>query len=322
MIKSFRLAGGLLLAAVAAVLPLAGFSEVGAAEEAAAPPKIWIQISPVSEKVKLKPDKKVNRQVRVSNIGDEAFDFKVYADGYSAQDVSYDPIFDKESNYSLVADWIKFEKTEYKNLQPKQTVEVSYQIDAPKDLPDGGQYAVIFAETSDDGAVDQSVGMKTTSRVGTLIFADLGGKTRRTGEVAEFNQPFWSESPLRSMTVVKNTGNIDFSVKFSSTISTLFGRELASNTSENSILPETSRGIANVWEDSPFFGIFNIKNTVDFIDGTKLDETKTVLIGPIWLWITIYVIFLLTLILIMIIIVLKVRKGNNKKSKKPKKESK
>jgi hypothetical protein len=318
VIKPVRFAVGLLTLAGALFLPFVSTAPVSADEETATIPKIWIQISPVSEKIKLKPDKKIKRQISVSNVGGEPFDFRVYAESYSAKDLSYDPIFDQASDYNLIVDWIKFDKTEYKALKPGESINIPYYVDTPKDMPGGGQYAVVFAETDNNSTGSEGIAMKTVSRVGCLVFADLGGETRNSGEISSFEQLFLLEAPLKSEAVIKNTGNIDFAAKFSTTVTTLFGREIINVTSENSILPETSRKLTNTWTEAPFFGIFNVKNTINFIDGTKLDETKTVLLGPLWLWITVYIIFLLTLVVIMLIIALKVRKGNKKQKRNKK----
>lgn len=305
IIKGF----GLFVAAAAvAVLP---FLPVAAEDEAT--PATWIQISPVSERVSLSCEQSHEGKFKVSNIGSEAFDFDVYASPYGVADLSYDPIFDTDTNYTQLASWVSFDQKSYTGLAPGASIEVSYHINVPADCPGGGQYAVLFAQTVPKGDIEGSgMGLQTVSRVGELIFANMGGDTRKTGEFVSFDQNWWTDEKITSSTVVKNDGNVDFAVNQVFTVSNLFGQEMYNNTTDKSILPETSREMVQTWEETPFVGLFNVTNQTTFLGESPVNETKLVLVAPIWLIIAFSTVFCLIIILIVVIIVRKVR---NKKQK-------
>jgi hypothetical protein len=273
-------------------------------------PSTWIQISPVSSRLDLSPGQQHDGTIKVVNVGADSFDFKVYANAYGVTDLDYEPVFGETGTYSRLADWISFEKTEYQALEPNQTLEVPYTITVPEDSPGGGQYAVIFAETKNPENQNISgAAISTVSRVGSLVFANLGGDARSVGELVSFEQPFWQSGPVKSETIIKNSGNVDFVTHQEFTVSTLFGKEVYSNSADKFVLPETSRRLTQEWAETPAIGLFMVANQVDFLSGGQINDSKLVLVGPLWAIITICVILLLILILIVLIIVRKVKKG-------------
>lgn len=299
---------GLFVAALAvAAIP---FLQVGAEEGET--PATWIQISPVSERISLSCDQKHDGTFKVSNIGSEAFDFEVYANTYGVQDMSYDPVFDKETVYTQLSGWISFDQKSYQNLEPGKSVDVPYHISVPTDCPGGGQYAVLFAQTVPKDDIKSGMGLQTVSRVGELVFANMGGETRKTGDFINFEQNWWTDGKVESSTVIKNTGNVDFAVNQKFTVTSLFGEELYTNTIDKSVLPETSRELKQTWEDTPFVGLFNVTNQTTYLGETPVNETKIVLVAPIWLIVAFSTVLCLIIALIVVIIVKKVR---NKKQK-------
>ncbi|MDL2327931.1 hypothetical protein LJC64_04725 [Ruminococcaceae bacterium OttesenSCG-928-A11] len=300
---------GLLISAMAVVvLP---FLPVAAEDEAT--PATWIQISPVSERINLGCEQEHDGKFKVSNIGSEAFDFEVYANSYGVSDMSYDPIFDKETTYTQLSGWISFGQKTYDALAPGESVEVPYHISVPANCPGGGQYAVLFAQTIPKGEITGGMGLQTVSRVGELIFANMGGETQKTGEFISFEQNWWTDGKITSTTVIKNTGNVDFAVNQTFTVKNLFGKEMYTSTPNKSVLPETSREMVQTWEETPMIGLFNVTNQTSFIGQTPVNETKLVLVAPLWFIIAFSTVFCLILILIVVIIVTAVRNRKNKK---------
>ena len=278
------------------------------AEESDEKPATWIQISPVSERVNIECGQKFDGTFQVSNIGGEAFDFEVYANAYGVQDLSYDPIFDQETSYTQLAKWVTFDQKSYKALAPADSVDVSYHIAAPEDCPGGGQYAVLFAQTIPKDGATSGMGLQTVSRVGELVFANLGGETRKSGEFVSFEQKWWTDDKIASSTVIKNTGNVDFAVNQKFTVTTLFGNEIYNNTIDRSVLPDTSRELTQTWEETPAVGLFNVTNQTTYMGETPVNETKLVLVAPFWLIVVFFTILCLILIVIVAIIIRKVRK--------------
>lgn len=299
--------GALFLAMAVAITPQLPVS----AEEST--PATWIQISPVSERVNLGCEQQHDGKFKVSNIGSEAFDFEVYANSYGVADMSYDPIFDKETTYTQLAGWISFSQKTYEGLEPGESVEVPYHISVPTDCPGGGQYAVLFAQTIPKGEISGGMGLQTVSRVGELIFANMGGETRKTGEFISFKQNWWTDEKISSTTVIENDGNVDFAVNQVFKIENLFGKEMYNSTTDKSILPESTREMVQTWEETPMIGLFRVTNQVSFIGKKPVDETKLVLVAPVWFIIAFSTVFCLLLILLVVIIVRKVRKNKQKK---------
>ena len=76
----------------------------------------------------------------------------------------------------------------------------------------------------------------------------------------------------------------------------LFGNEEVYTNEENpekrTILPETRRLNTMSWDGAPQLGIFRVKQTVKFLDDTKVTE-KLVFICPLWfLFVVLAIIFL------------------------------
>jgi hypothetical protein len=301
-------------------LPLVGAPAVSAEDQAK--PNIWIQVSPVANQLKLSPGDEYDGKLKVTNIGVEAFDFKVYASEYYATDMEYEPIFGQESARSQIARWVSFGQTEYPELQPDISVDVPYHVSVPADAPGGGQYAVLFAETisrDDTGATPGASSIKTVSRVGSLLYAKISGETRETGELVSLRQDnLFLSPPIGSELVVKNTGNVDFSVHYSVKVKSILGsKEIYSSSVDKLVLPNTSRRMELKWEESPWIGLFWVDNEATFLNKTEATDHKLVLIAPIWALIVITVILLLILIVVVAIIVRGVR-NRRRKAKKPK----
>jgi hypothetical protein len=171
-----------------------------------------------------------------------------------------------------------------------------------------------------DSTSGAGASLQTVGRVGSLIYADLGGETRREGELLSFEQPTFAEAKLKPTSQIKNTGNIDFSFNHTAVVKTLFGKEVFNNSISRSVLPSTTREVTQEWTEAPSIGLYLVSNKISFLSQTPVDETKLVYVGPVWILIVILTILGLILILIVLIIVKKVR--NNKKSKVNKKGKK
>lgn len=296
-------------------------SIVEANDETADNPISSIRLSPVSKRLTLNSNELVDSKIKITNTGSKELNFRVYSAPYGVVDISYDADFERQTDYTKLSNWINFEKTEYTKIASGDTVDVPYNITVPEDIPGGGQYAVIFAETlpeNDDQAEGTSI--QTVGRVGSLLYADLGGETRREGELISFNQPTFVGSTLKPVAQIRNSGNIDFDFTHSTNIKTLFGKEVFNNSISRSVLPATTREVAQEWSEAPVVGIYMVNNKISFLNETHVDETKLVYIGPLWILITVLIILGLILILIVVIIIRKVR--NNKKNKSNIKQNK
>lgn len=274
-------------------------------------PAIQPQISPVTNRVSLRAGEALEYTFNIDNIGAEAFTYKVYATPYSVTNESYQLNFSNENNRTQIARWITFKQEDGKfvdkatfRIEPgsKQTIE--YRISVPKDIPSGGQYAVIFAEP-EAPANKNSTGITAVHRVGLVIFGRTDGETKNSATITNFSLPtFLTHGKVIMNATVKNDGNTDFDAKTSMIVERFFGGKVYEKNHSDSILPETSRNISMTWEETPSFGVFRVITNITALDKTH-KETKLIVIMPVF--IIIITLILLTIIIVWTIILIKKR---------------
>jgi len=275
-------------------------------------PDIYLQISPVSSRIKLDPGDKYDGSIKVSNIGKLAFDFKVYASPYNVEDLTYHQNFNERGNFNKIVNWITFKKESYTALKPGKTVEVKYQINVPNNAPGGGQYAVIFAETAGKNAAESSI--QTINRVGHTIYATISGDTVEVGELVSLEQAgLYFDGNIGSTAIVKNSGNVDFTSTHNFKVESIFGNELYNDTKSFTIIAETSRQVDREWEETPLIGLFKVTNEIRFLGQSQYSEEKLVLVMPIWMMIIIGVV----IVALILLVVRKIKKSKKQTNKKP-----
>lgn len=250
----------------------------------------YLQISPTSEHVTLEPGTTHDGQLKVRNIGNDEFDYRMGMTPFSVIGEDYRSDFETESNYTKIASWISFDK-ETGTLAPNEENVINYHIEVPNDAPGGGQYAAIVA-TIGNNAADEEDGanIKTVSRAALVLYGRVNGETNDCGEILSNNIPmFLFDPPITVSSTVHNCGNVDNEAKFSLKIWPLFSNEEV-YTSENDekmdkddlVLPDTKRYHAMTWEKTPSFGIFNVEQTIEYAGKTDTNK-KLVIIFPLWL---------------------------------------
>ncbi|MBR0460965.1 hypothetical protein IJI91_03225 [Candidatus Saccharibacteria bacterium] len=287
-------------------------------------PDVWLQISPVSKRTKIAPNEVQDGDFVVENIGAKDFDYKVYATPYySTGGESYDWNFTIENTYTQIARWITFEdkdgnyvKEATFHLKKGEKQTIKYRITTPADVPAGGQYAALFAQSleEDSNNQDATAGIKTISRVGMVLYAKADGDTRDVAEISNYSfDKFKFSGNLQATATIKNEGNTDFAANIDYTVKTLFGKELYTLPEGQKayiLLPETERTVNIEWADTPFMGIFQVNYKVSALNQVK-DQSSIVLVLPIF--IGIIALLLLTVVVIWVIIL--IRKRNERKSR-------
>ena len=305
--KATLLVGALILSLVALNITNLAHADDAEVEK----PEVSITMSPAKSVINdLGPGAKHSGEFKIINTGKKAFDFTVSISPYSVNSSKYDNNYNRETNYTQISRWVTFDKTSY-HLESDESVMVSYSINIPTDIPAGGQYAVIFAETSGDESPEDSA-ISTMQRVGMLVYAHLEGDTRIEGilESQEIKK-FFFNPPIYATSLVKNTGNTDFDVTYNLKINSLFGKEVYKGDRVHAVLPETSREVEQDWEETPKLGIFKVTQDITLFEKVYTMK-KTVFVCPIWLLITIIAI----LVILVTIIVQKIRNRSKKASKK------
>ena len=285
-----------------------------------------ISISPVSKILQLLPNTTYDDVFVITNNGSGTLEFETYASpysySYSETDDEYKLGFSTQNNYTQITRWITFKDTEgnYKErarykVPAGESIEVSYRIKTPASIPNGGQYAVLFARTiSSDTA---GSGIRTEASPGLVVYGRSNGETIVESEIRNLSIGQTLErgedkkttvSLINAAAKIKNNGNVDFTAQGELKVENLFGQTLYRTTGTRglvSVIPETELTISDVWEETPYFGFFRTTWTVTAAGKTET-ISKLIMILPIPVLVA--VILLLTFIIIWIIILVRKRK--------------
>jgi len=248
-------------------------------------PEYRIQVSPAKMELDLEPGEKVSKKFKIQNTGTKDFGFELSTGPFSVVDENYTQDLNLVTKYNDMKDWITFSETEG-TVEAGKSVEVTATVTVPKDVPSGGQYAVILAKMIEPVNEDAS-GIIPEKQVGMLVYAkNIDGNTRREGGILENKVPsFMFAPPVSATSIVENTGNVHMEAGYVLQVYPLFGGEEVYTNEENPttliILPETRRLNTMTWEGSPQLGIFKVKQTVKFLGQDSVTE-KVVFICPIW----------------------------------------
>ncbi|MCL2869613.1 hypothetical protein FWF48_02285 [Candidatus Saccharibacteria bacterium] len=264
---------------------------------------IGMTLSPIKVQLVIEAGKDYESTFKVMNSGKTAFDFYVYAAPYQVSGEKYEPNFSKETKRTQISRWITFDEKNY-NIKPGAEVEVTYHVKTPKSIPDGGQYAVIFAQTKEDQN-SNTTGIVAAKRVGILVYAKAKGHTIEKGELKSNNISMWQTSTLKTEFKATNTGNTDFNATSSFVVTKLTGKEVYnSGDKPYAILPDTTRLATNEWDDVPYVGLFWATSKVTML-GKSYTTRRLVLVAPLF----IPIVLILVIVAIIILIILKARSG-------------
>ena len=302
------------LAAIAALALAFGFAALPAGEAQAS--GAVMKISPVANGIYIKPGQVQNYQFTLENTGSEDFKFKLYTAPYNVTNENYDVDFSNETAYNQITRWITFqedsgafsENPTYE-LAAGEKKTIIYRVSVPDDIPEGGQYCVIFAESINDSQAESStmaVGLGSVSRVSLIILGHGEGETRDIAEITDFSLTgVFSSHNIDAVAKVKNTGNTDFLAIYSLSVNSIFGTTLYPSSDNFVVLPMTERKFSTSWAEAPLFGIFNVKFSVKAIEEYREESHAILIMPPFMIVITL---LLLTSIIVWGIILLRKRK--------------
>lgn len=277
-----------------------------------------LKITPVSNRVKLKPGQSLDYAMRITNPSDTGFKFKTYVAPYTVIDEDYNLSFTEERNYTQLSRWIKFldkdgsvQESATGYIEAGASKTVNYRVTVPEDVPEGGQYATIFIEADNDDIGD-STGIGSVPRLGMIVYGRTDGATNDSAKIVDYKIPgFLTSGPVKASSLVQNEGNTDFIAKYSFKVESITGNELYSDYKEGIVLPETSRRSEFAWSDTGLMGIFKVTYKVEVPGSEPMEETRSVIILPIFM--IIIAIILLTAFVFWIIML--IRKRRERKSR-------
>lgn len=299
-----------------------------------------ISITPVSKVLRLSASSTYDDILSVTNNGSESIKFEVYAAPYSyiysEENDTYSLGFSRENNYTQITRWISVmdksgeyvEKPTF-TAAPGETVDVHYRITTPDSVPDGGQYAVLFAHTLSDPSTTS--GVRTEASPGMVIYGKTDGETLTSFEVSniEISKTIEKEitveengknvrknttiNHINASAKVKNTGNVDFNARGVLKVTGIFGGdyyETPENESRVSIIPESELTLSDEWEDTPGFGLYKATWTVTVNGESETKEMVVCLISP-----SVIIISIILLTIIITWIIISVRKRKERRSR-------
>lgn len=319
-VKHASCLGAILLgfAALCLQIALSLVQNIGVAR-ALEPGDVVMSINPSNQELELRPGAQYEGTVKVSNIGRLPFKVKASVRPFYVKNDDYEPDFASESAYTKIYNWIKLGETEF-TIEPDESHELKFTVDVPKDVASGGQYAAIML-LSDSGEAE-SAGVNVAAQLAAILYGHVnGGEMRTEGELVGHTMPgIFSSSNFSISETVKNTGNVDFRVEHALTVTEFFSnRELVNKnsvskdgqligSSNSVVLPGTSRTGILTWPDAPKLGLFNVTQTIRFLD-QELTFHKLVFLCPLWL-------LVIVIALVIVLIIWIVRKVMKKKQQK------
>ena len=286
-----------------------------------------ISVTPVSKVLQLYAGEVYDNSFDINNDGGRKLEVEVFAAPYSyvysEETDSYQLGFSSENNFTQIVRWITFRredgnyvKTINLTVEPGESRTVDFRVATPNDLPDGGQYAVIFARTTN--GIMSSSGIKTEASPGMVIYGrSVEGETITKAEITDLSirQSITEDGVMRNTigasAKVKNDGNVDFSAVGKLTVDGIIGGghyETPTNGGRASIIPETELVVSDEWKETPGFGIFKVTWTVAAGDQTETIEQIVV--------INIVPVIILIIILLTIVIAWCIIRGRKRKERR------
>lgn len=278
-----------LLSAVSAFLLFAAFiitPSAKAAEDPLAGTMVGFMMSPMTERVQLKPGESHTGYFYLMNP-----DTNTITVGYNIEVRSFyrdeggNAIFEDVAGRNMIKEWITIDSPMTGTLDPGVSTQIFYTINVPFDAPGGGQYAAITATSmaiNNGSPIEEAVAMNYT------IFTEVEGDTIRSGEITDLSLPtFLPDGNIIASSNVKNTGNVHGNATYTLKVYPLFSDSpIYSNENDPDkrlVLPDRTITNETVWKDTPAIGIFNVSYKVEFEGGETKEIQKFVIKCPIWL---------------------------------------
>lgn len=280
-----------------------------------------MKIVPVANGISVNPGDVQNYQFTLENVGTEDFDFRLYTAPYNVINEDYDVDFTTETARSQITRWITFQDDSGSfisdpvfTLKAGEKRTIVYRVSVPDDIPEGGQYCMIFAESipKQDGATSGvSAEIESVSRVSLILIGHGAGDTKDVAKITDFDVTgFFTAGGVDAMAKVENTGNTDFLAVYNLSVDSIFGKNIYTSSNNFVVLPGSERKFSTSWADAPLFGIFKISYSVKALDVSK-EEKHVVLILPMFM----LVILLLLLTSISVWTIIWIRKRKERSSR-------
>jgi hypothetical protein len=237
-----------------------------------APSARAISVSPAIVELTLKKGTSETGSVSIQNTEDETVSYGVSFSNFVAKGEEGQQDFVETNVVFQDLDWIT-PQSDTVTLGPKQKIDFSYKIRAPKDARPGGHYVAMFLSKKTDDSTS-GISAKVSSRIGILFFIRINGEVKENLKVESFRLVQGSDG-LHRLPVVfearfQNLGNVHVTPQGDIVIRNIFGRVSAIiqlNPKGSRVLTNSVRRVESQWkkEDAydgrPTFGWFGeLKN--------------------------------------------------------------
>ncbi len=263
-----RLTASLALLAIAVVFILSVTPKVFAATGG-------LTISPTSVDQQIAPGGSYHSTIMVINQGETNIDYRIYATPYSVSGEDYKPYFAPIQGATDISSWVSLSKTQ-SSLKPGSQDSIAFTITVPKGVGAGSYYGTIFAETVEK---NNTSGVITRKRVGTVVYIQVTGKTISRGNIASWSVPWLQKAPLNASLKLANTGSVHYTATVNVKVSDLFGGSKFTYERQPKVLPQKLRNIPVVWDRGATFGLFKVSGSVTYLGKTQKLQTKIVFIA-------------------------------------------
>lgn len=276
-------------------------------------------VLPMSQRFSLEPGQTYTGKITVVNPADatENFKYKVGVSPYGVNPENYDADLTTDYTRSAISKWITIKETSGE-LAPNETRDVEFTITVPEDAPGGGQYATITITSDNDQAVTEGVAVQNIFEMASIIYGRVSGEIKHEGEILENNIPgFSAVTPVTLSALISNNGNVHEDATFVISVSDAFTGRVILPTEEDDgqyseiVMPETTRKVERNVSNLPAVGVVRVKQTI-YYNGEVSEETKDILICPIW-FMALVAVTVIAIIATIVAIIRKHTKGGKKK---------
>ena len=247
-------------------------------------------VSPMSQKITLKPGETYHGFIKVANpaAATEDFYYKVELYPYFITGDDYETDFETMSDWSRIVEWTTIENPTGV-LKPNGVEKIYFTIDVPYNVPGGGQYMMLGVSSDNPFEAEEgSFSVQNIYEMASLVYADVEGEINHSGRILENEIPsFVTTDKPYVLTKINNTGNVHetavvaITVKNNFTGETIMPKEGEDNSFESVIMPESTRTLKREITNLPPLGVFEVTENVSYM-GEEMVTSTAVVLCPVW----------------------------------------
>lgn len=272
--------------------------------------------------LKAKPGEKLQVQLRVRNLSEQAVNVTTSAQDFVIGDDGETPIAinDSISNRWSLASWLTIIPTENK-IESNQTIGLNVLIEIPQDALPGGHYAMILHQPNKLTNTFEIQGDSQSSinqKVGTVLYVIVEGVINEEAYIRNFTFPEFTEyGPVPFSFSIENNSDIHITPQMNIEILDIFNRKVDDiQINSKNVFPLHSRDFEGEWRRIWGFGPYSAKLTASFGSSGSIVVANT----KFWLLPIKLLIAIIAGILIILVLILSIKKHLNHRRDQDKKK--